>query len=295
MKSNLHLLALGPGGRPGARSHASFLTWLLILPWIASAPAQNVFRLSPKVDVEAEPQLAPLVEPMPSLSTNWYLGSSQGAGLDVGALAEVSPQAQPPSSSPAPDATSRPEVKLDAGPQSIWEHGVGEGFQSTTASFGSSAGVLGGMAIFGGKRHHDLALVSLNYGHMLSRTLGEGHWYRGNPEFRLELFTGAQFHPETQWLVGLTPHLRYNFATGTRWVPFFDIGAGVTATGIGAPDLSGTFEFNLQGGFGIQWFIKDNLALSAEARYVHWSCAGITQPNDGLNGIEGLLGLTYFF
>jgi opacity protein-like surface antigen len=130
---------------------------------------------------------------------------------------------------------------------------------------------------------------------MLGHVLGEGHWYRGNPEFRLELFTGAQFFPRSEWLVGLTPHLRYNFATGTRWIPFLDGGAGVTATGIGPPDLSGTFEFNLQAGGGVQWFLKENVALSLEARYVHWSCAGISKPNLGLNGVTGMLGIAFFF
>jgi len=88
--------------------------------------------------------------------------------------------------------------------------------------------------------------------------------------------------------------LRYNFATGSRWVPFVDAGAGVTATGIGAPDLSGTFEFNLQAGGGVQWFLKENLAVTFEARYTHWSCAGIHEPNFGLNGVTGLLGIKLF-
>src|SRR6267142_1796263 len=99
----------------------------------------------------------------------------------------------------------------------------------------------------------------------------------------------------SEWLVGLTPHLRYNFATGTRWIPFLDGGAGVTATGIGPPDLSGIFEFNLQVGAGVQWFLRENVALSLEARHVHWSCAGISKPNLGLNGVTGMLGLTFFF
>jgi opacity protein-like surface antigen len=136
---------------------------------------------------------------------------------------------------------------------------------------------------------------SLTYGHMLGSVVGEGHWYRGNPELRLELFGGAQFDPNTRRFVGLTPHLRYNFATGTRWIPFMDAGAGVTATSISGPDLSGTFEFNLQAGPGILWFLRDNLALSVEARYLHMSSANISNPNLGLNGVTGLLGLTYFF
>jgi hypothetical protein len=186
-------------------------------------------------------------------------------------------------------------LTLEPASESIWEHGVGEGFRSTTQSIGLSAGAMYGIAAFGSVEAHDLALISLTYGHMLGRTWATDHWYRGNLEFRLELFTGAQFSPSTEWLVGLTPHLRYNFATGTRWIPFFDCGAGVTATGIGPPDLSGTFEFNLQAGTGIQWFFKDNAALSVEARYTHWSCAGLHQPNLGINGVTGMLGLTFFF
>ena len=179
--------------------------------------------------------------------------------------------------------------------EGIWENGVGEGFSWKAHSLTVSAGALYGIAAFGSEEAHHLAMSSLTYGKMLGQMWGEGHWYRGNPEFRLELFSGAQFDPDTRWFVGLTPHLRYNFATGTRWVPFVDGGAGVTATSIGPPDLSGTFEFNLQAGTGIMLFLRDNLALSLEARYVHWSCAGLHKPNLGLNGVTGLLGITYFF
>jgi len=202
-------------------------------------------------------------------------------------------QAQPGTS--FTNAVSKTELKLEPASETIWEHGVGEGFRSSARSIGLSAGGTYGIATFGSREAHDLALVSLTYGHMLGHTCAEDHWYRGNLELRLELFTGAQFSPTSEWLVGLTPHLRYNFATGTRWIPFVDGGAGVTATGIGRPDLSGTFQFNEQLGGGIQWFLKDNVALSVEARYVHWSCAGISHPNLGLNGVTGLLGLTFFF
>ena len=196
---------------------------------------------------------------------------------------------------PFTNALSAPELSLEPASETIWKHGVGEGFRSSAQSIGLSAGGAYGIAAFGGRQAHDMALISLTYGHMLGRIRGEDHWYRGNFEFRLELFTGAQFSPASEWLVGLTPHLRYNFATGTRWIPFVDAGAGVTATGIGRPDLSGTFEFNLQGGGGIQWFLKDHVALGVEARYVHWSCAGLSKPNLGLNGVTGLLGLTFYF
>jgi len=180
----------------------------------------------------------------------------------------------------------------------VWVNGIGEGFRSTTESVSVNAGASAGFAAFGGKQSHDLALTSISYGHMLGPVCGEDHWYRGNFEGRLELFGGMQFHPDVDtdgWLIGLTPHLRYNFATGTRWVPFVDAGAGVTATGMGAPDLSGTFEFNLQGAVGTHWFIRNNLALTAEARYLHMSCAGTHSPNLGLNTVVGMIGLSWFF
>lgn len=198
-----------------------------------------------------------------------------------------------PSGETASASTARTNFGLEQ--SSIWENGVGDGFRPTTQSLSLSARATGGVEIFGSRQAHDLALISLAYGHMLGPVRGEDRWYRGNAEFHLELFTGSQFSPNNEWLVGLTPHLRYHFATGTRWVPFVDAGMGVTATGIGPPDLSGTFEFNLQAGGGVQWFIMDNIALTLETHYVHLSCAGINKPNLGLNGFAGMLGVSVFF
>ena len=211
--------------------------------------------------------------------------------LLIGPLA----QGQTESTTPVTNGVPEPNLSYVSQPRSIWETGVGEGFHAGTQSASISSGVNFGLPIFGSQQAHNLALISFTYGHMVGHFLGEGHWYRGNPEIRLELFTGAEFSPSTEWFVGLSPHFRYSFATGTRWIPFVDVGAGVTATSIGPPDLSGTFEFNLQPGLGTLWFLKDKLALSLEARYLHMSCAGIHKPNLGLNGVAGLLGITFFF
>ena len=180
-------------------------------------------------------------------------------------------------------------------PLSIWQGDVGEGFRSDVRTFSVETGVALGVQAFGGRQVHDLALLSHSYGHMLGNVVGGDHWYHGNWEARAELFGGGQFSPRSDELVGLTPHLRYNFATGTRWVPFADVGAGVTASGIGPPDQSGTFEFNLQANVGTHWFVRDDLAFTFELGYLHMSCAGIHSPNLGVNTIKGMLGLTWFF
>ena len=196
-----------------------------------------------------------------------------------------------------PSATTNSLLLAELNPpkSAIWQDGAGQGFRSTTHTFSVEAGVGVGMEAFGSTQAHDLALISLSYGHMWGPVLGKDHWYRGNFEYRLELFGGAQYSPSSEWLVGLTPHLRYNFATGTRWIPFFDAGAGVTATSIDHPDLGGTFEFNLQACMGTHWFVRDNLALTGEIKYMHMSCAGINKPNRGLNDVVFMIGVTWFF
>ena len=180
----------------------------------------------------------------------------------------------------------------------IWEDGPGSGFVRSAQNLTVEAGAAAGMATFGSHQAHDLALLSASYGHMLGGVKGQDHWYRGNFEGRLELFGGMQYHPEVDtdgWFVGLTPHLRYNFATGTRLIPFLDAGAGVTAMGIGPPDVSGTFEFNLQASAGVRWFLRDDLALTGEVRYFHYSCAGLHEPNSGINNVAFLFGVSWFF
>jgi hypothetical protein len=97
------------------------------------------------------------------------------------------------------------------------------------------------------------------------------------------------------YFVGLTPHLRYSFATGTRWLPFVDFGSGVSVTSIGLPDLGGPFQFNTQVSLGMNYFIKQNLALSLEGRAMHVSSAGIYQPNNGMDNLLILAGVNWFF
>jgi hypothetical protein len=209
--------------------------------------------------------------------------------------ASVTAAAEVPGQSSSATTNSMVLPELSPPKSTIWQDGVGQGFRSTVHTLSLEAGVGVGMTVFGSSQAHDLALASLSYGHMWRTVLGKNHWYRGNFEYRIELFGGAQYSPSSDWVVGLTPHLRYNFATGTRWIPFFDAGAGVTATSISHPDLGGTFEFNLQPGIGMHWFVRDKLALTGEVKYMHMSCAGIDKPNLGLNDVLGWIGLTWFF
>jgi hypothetical protein len=198
---------------------------------------------------------------------------------------------------PAPRPAEEVELVFALEPveNPIWRDKIGEGYRTSTQTMSLEVGASYGPAAMGSQEHHHLALLSMSYGHMVGPMIGGDRWWRGNFELRLELFGGLQFAPDYEWLAGLTPHIRYHFTTGGRWVPFLDGGVGVSFTGIGPPDLGSTFEFNVQCSAGIHWYLGDRLALTAEARYLHLSNAGLSEPNAGLNGFVGMLGLTRSF
>ena len=178
----------------------------------------------------------------------------------------------------------------------IWLSGVGDGFRDGTVVLGSSVGAAYGLRFgFGTEEQHDLTLISISYGQMIGNVKGESKWYRGNWELRAELFGGAQVDPKTCALAGLAPHLRYNFAIGTRFVPYVDVGIGVSLTEIREPDLGADFQFNDQASIGVNYFVKDNLSINIAMQYLHISSAGISNPNKGVNTMGCFLGVNRFF
>lgn len=190
------------------------------------------------------------------------------------------------------------DSRLDLRPAAsagIWKSGIGEGFKPGTSEAGVAVGAGFGMKVSSSHQTHDMALAKIHYGWIFSDVLGEDHFYRGNWEMLGEGFGGAQFHPRTAYVTGASLIFRYDFATGTRWIPFADVGAGVSATDIGRPDLSTIFEFNVQGGAGVNYFWRDNSAITFQYRYFHLSNAGIKSPNAGVNTSMFYLGMSWFF
>ena len=168
--------------------------------------------------------------------------------------------------------------KAQASPCTNWNVGVilGAGF---------------GVAAMGTEIAHDLATATIHAGKLLETE----HPFFRHIELGGELWGGGQYHPESAYVLGLTPVLRYHFLPKARFTPFVDGGAGVTATDIMHPDLSTTFEFNLQVGAGFHWTLRKDLALTFQARYLHISNAGIETPNNGVNSFLFSAGVTRFF
>lgn len=160
---------------------------------------------------------------------------------------------------------------------------------------GAAVGVGLGHSILGSSSGHDFALSKFHMGRPLTEVVGTNHWYRGAVEFLGEVTVGAQFNPRTAYLVAFTPVVRYELATGTRLTPFVDAGAGIGATDIGSPDLSSTFQFNLQAGWGLRWRWSRRTAVTLQYRFLHVSNAGLRRPNLGVNSSVLYVGISRFF
>ncbi len=196
----------------------------------------------------------------------------------------------------ASQAVAIPDFSHAPTAEQIWKNGVGAGFVQGTHELDLSVVAAFGLTSLGiGDENHNLIMAAVHYGWIFGDVVGEDRWYRGNWELLLEGFAGAQYHPRTKYVAGLNPMIRYNFATGTRWIPFIGGGVGPTVTDIGSSDLSTTYEFNLQGGVGLHYFCCDNAAFTVEARYLHFSNAGLGDPNEGVNTISYLVGFSWFF
>ncbi|HZQ45577.1 MAG TPA: acyloxyacyl hydrolase [Verrucomicrobiae bacterium] len=218
------------------------------------------------------------------ISLGWE--TSRGGSLSLTAIENQDP----------PPAGSELNLRASPQPEPIWKNGIGEGFIKGTRELDLSVvGAFGITSLGIGSNNHNLIMAAVHYGWMFDDVWAENCWFRGNWEALVEGFGGAQYHPRTKYVAGITTIIRYNFATGTRWIPFISAGVGPSVTDIGSPDLSTTFEFNLQAGVGLHYFLRDNAAITAEARYLHFSNAGLGQPNEGVNTISYLVGFSWFF
>lgn len=178
---------------------------------------------------------------------------------------------------------------------SLWDGNTRELFQRGSNEVTLNFGPGFGMPVLGSELHHNWVIGMAQYGRMLTGVLAEDHWYRGNVEVTGDLFGGFQYHPTHAYVVGIGPSIRYNFVTGTRWVPYFTFGVGVTATDIRSGDLSTEFEFNIRGGPGIRYLLNRSLALNLEYNFIHLSNAGMASPNLGVNNSTIFAGVSWFY
>ncbi len=130
------------------------------------------------------------------------------------------------------------------------------------------------------------------YNHLVFDNIGSG-WYQGFHSLLLELPVSLVVTPDVSAMVGINFLAAYTFTAGQKWQPYLFGGGGPVYSfadidGMGA-DLNGNYQF----GTGIKYDLKNSHKLLVEVRYHHISNAGTREPNDPLNSIKFLVGLTF--
>lgn len=138
-------------------------------------------------------------------------------------------------------------------------------------------------------------LTELQVGWMLTDVNHAG-WLRGNVELIGAVMGGTVFDGKGSYMVGGTLMARYNFIQPDwRWVPFVQGGAGAELTDFDQFLIGEHFNFNLDIGAGVRYFIRQDWSLNAECRYQHLSNAKLSSHDIGINALGPMIGISHFF
>ena len=145
----------------------------------------------------------------------------------------------------------------------------------------------------------DYAIGTIRVGWMLS-TPGAAGAFRGNAEFLVEVFGGGIFKGPGDGLAGAALLLRYNFVQpDAAIVPYVQIGAGGLYSDVSEDRvqrlIGSDFEFTLQAGLGLRFFLSERCALVLEGGYRHISNANLAARNTGVDSLGASLGFSYFY
>lgn len=157
----------------------------------------------------------------------------------------------------------------------------------------------------GGRHSIDYAMQSVRVGRMLTSPQDSGFFsgmLRGNFEFLFEGIGGEVFagNDSGASFGGVSFLLRYNFVhPGCRIIPFYELGGGMLFNNIyldnSQREVGQSFEFNLQNHVGVNFMLRDHLALTIDGGWTHISNANMADRNIGLDALGALFGVSYFF
>lgn len=186
--------------------------------------------------------------------------------------------------SPVGVSASGPNDAGDVVKRGTMEVGVATGFWQATTLLGN-----------GRSENRSAALVLPRLGFVVTDPIGDG-WWRGNVEVLVEPLFARFTQPFAAEAAGGSLVLKYNFLSFGRWMPFWDAGAGMIWTNL-APRIaeqSTQFEFVLETGPGVHYFMTDTVTLTTGVRLHHISNGGLGDRNTGINAILPYVGISVF-
>jgi hypothetical protein len=168
--------------------------------------------------------------------------------------------------------------------------------QKGTVEVGLAAGYLQGLEVLTSVSSNRNAVYVLpRVGMVLTSEMGKG-WFAGNLELLLEPLYAHYYQPFTASAAGGSLVFKYNFLSFGRWMPYWDLGLGMLWTNLAPriPEQSTQFNFVLESGPGVHYFVTEKVAFMVGARFHHISNAGLGDRNLGLNSILGYAGVSVF-
>ncbi|HEX2055921.1 MAG TPA: acyloxyacyl hydrolase [Nitrospiraceae bacterium] len=143
--------------------------------------------------------------------------------------------------------------------------------------------------------NRNAAFVLPRLGMVLTDTLGS-KWWQGNVEVLVEPLYAKFIRPFEAEAAGGSLVLKYNFLSFGRWMPFWDAGAGMAWTDLAPriPEESTQFQFILETGPGVHYFVTNRVTLTTGIRFHHISNGGLGERNTGLNAGLAYVGLSIF-
>jgi opacity protein-like surface antigen len=121
-------------------------------------------------------------------------------------------------------------------------------------------------------------------------------FFRGNLEIAPELFGADIYDGPGSYIAGGTLWFRYNFIPkGWKVLPFVELGGGLTDQDLPHNYDGKDFNFNLDAGVGMRYFIRPKCSVELEYRFQHISNADIWDHNVGSNASGPTAGISLFF
>lgn len=168
-----------------------------------------------------------------------------------------------------------------------------------------SSGVLKGIEVYTGyglaklhyKGSYKIAPLILDLDFDLKPAIKKiGFCLPGTVEFQLEPFVSYVYRPEKNVEVGNAFMLKFGILPETsKFQIYGKAGIGYVYMSQHTTEQKTHSNYLEQGGVGIAYFFRKNLALNFDCRFRHVSNAGRAYPNHGINTIFFLLGTTYQF
>ena len=130
------------------------------------------------------------------------------------------------------------------------------------------------------------------YNHLTIDNLGSG-WLRGFHSTLIELPVHVVTSPDSSMMVGINLLACYTFTAFDEWQPYIFGGGGPVYSFADIPGMGAKLNGNYQFALGLSHPLNSAQALLLELRYHHISNAGTKEPNEPLNSIKFLVGVTF--